>query len=90
MSMCCCPRPFLVPVLPGSVEKRDSGVRFRARSDVFSRGSVAVALWCGRFAYNHMLAAVKANLDQRAAEKSYGLTGDESTLFVGRSGVLAA
>jgi putative transposase len=25
-----------------------------------------------RFAYNVMLAAVKANLDQRAAERSYG------------------
>jgi putative transposase len=26
-----------------------------------------------RFAYNTMLAAVKANLDQRAAERSYGI-----------------
>ena len=28
------------------------------------------------FAYNTMLATVKANLDQRAAEKTYGLTAD--------------
>ena len=42
---------------------------------------------CGaaRFAYNHMLAVVKANLGQRAAEKSYGLTGDELTPSVGWS-----
>jgi putative transposase len=31
------------------------------------------------FAFNTMLAAVKANLDQRAAEKTYGLAGDELT-----------
>jgi putative transposase len=36
---------------------------------------------CGaaRFAFNHMLGVVKANLDQRAAERSYGLAGDELT-----------
>ncbi|WP_324193771.1 IS607 family element RNA-guided endonuclease TnpB [Nocardia otitidiscaviarum] len=36
---------------------------------------------CGaaRFAYNHMLARVKAVLDQRTAETSYGLTGDALT-----------
>lgn len=36
---------------------------------------------CGaaRFAFNHMLAHVKAVLDQRAAEKSYGILGDELT-----------
>jgi putative transposase len=31
------------------------------------------------FAFNTMLAAVKANLDQRAAEKTYGLDGDDLT-----------
>jgi putative transposase len=30
-----------------------------------------------RFAYNSMLAAVKANLDQRAAERSYGMPEDD-------------
>ncbi|HWT49113.1 MAG TPA: RNA-guided endonuclease TnpB family protein, partial [Mycobacterium sp.] len=36
---------------------------------------------CGaaRFAFNHMLAVVKANLDQRAAERSYGLGKDALT-----------
>jgi len=36
---------------------------------------------CGaaRFAFNHMLGVVKANLDQRSAERSYGLAGDELT-----------
>lgn len=36
---------------------------------------------CGaaRFAYNWALAAVKANLDQRAAERSYGVSEDELT-----------
>ncbi|CPV66368.1 IS607 family element RNA-guided endonuclease TnpB [Mycobacteroides abscessus] len=36
---------------------------------------------CGaaRFAFNHMLAHVKAVLEQRAAEKSYGIGGDELT-----------
>lgn len=32
-----------------------------------------------RFAYNAMLAAVRANLDQRAAERSYGLGEDDLT-----------
>ncbi len=32
-----------------------------------------------RFAYNAMLAAVKANLDQRAAERSYGITDEDLT-----------
>ncbi|WP_317160519.1 IS607 family element RNA-guided endonuclease TnpB [[Mycobacterium] appelbergii] len=32
-----------------------------------------------RFAYNVMLAAVKANLDQRAAERSYGVREDDLT-----------
>jgi putative transposase len=31
------------------------------------------------FAFNTMLAAVKANLDQRAAQKTYGLHGDDLT-----------
>jgi putative transposase len=41
------------------------------------------ALWshagARNFAFNTMLAAVKANLDQRAAEKTYGLGNDELT-----------
>lgn len=32
-----------------------------------------------RFAYNHMLAVVKANMDQRDAERSYGITEDQLT-----------
>lgn len=32
-----------------------------------------------RFAFNHHLARVKANLDQREAERSYGLAGDDLT-----------
>ena len=36
---------------------------------------------CGaaRFAFNHMLGVVKANLDQRSAERSYGLAEEELT-----------
>jgi putative transposase len=36
---------------------------------------------CGaaRFAFNHMLGVVKTNLDQRAAERSYGISGDALT-----------
>ena len=36
---------------------------------------------CGaaRFAFNHMLGVVKANLDQRAAERSYGIAEHELT-----------
>lgn len=37
------------------------------------------------FAFNTMLAAVKANLDQRAAEKTYGLHEDELTPCLGWS-----
>ncbi|AOW92879.1 hypothetical protein BFN03_09825 [Rhodococcus sp. WMMA185] len=39
---------------------------------------------CGaqRFAYNWGLAVVKANLDQRAAERSYGIGGDDLTPVV--------
>lgn len=42
---------------------------------------------CGaaRFAFNAMLAAVKANLDQRSAEKTYGLDGDDLTPSLGWS-----
>ena len=36
---------------------------------------------CGaaRFAFNHMLGVVKANLDQRSAERSYGVAEEELT-----------
>jgi putative transposase len=34
-------------------------------------------------AFNTMLAAVKANLDPRAAEKTYGLDGDDLTPCMG-------
>ena len=36
---------------------------------------------CGaaRFAFNHMLGVVKANLDQRSAERSYGIAEQELT-----------
>jgi putative transposase len=37
------------------------------------------------FAFNTMLAAVKANLDQRAAERTYGRAGDELTQALGWS-----
>lgn len=42
---------------------------------------------CGaaRFAFNHMLAHVKAVLDQRAAEKSYGISGEGLTALQGWS-----
>jgi IS605 OrfB family transposase len=36
-----------------------------------------------RFAYNWALAAVKANIGQRAAERSYGLDGDDLTPALG-------
>jgi len=35
-----------------------------------------------RFAFTWGLARVKANLDQRAAEKSYGIPGDQLTPLV--------
>lgn len=38
-----------------------------------------------RFAYNVLLAAVKANLDQRAAERSYGIGEDDLTPCIGWS-----
>jgi putative transposase len=36
---------------------------------------------CGaaRFAFNEMLSVVKANMDQRSAERSYGITGEQLT-----------
>ena len=36
---------------------------------------------CGaaRFAFNHMLGVVKTNLDQRAAERSYGVADQDLT-----------
>lgn len=39
---------------------------------------------CGgkRFAYNHMLALIKANLSQREAERSYGIAEDDLTSYV--------
>jgi putative transposase len=47
----------------------------------------ALASHCGasRVAFNVMLAVVKANLDQRGAERSYGLSADELTPSVGWS-----
>lgn len=47
----------------------------------------ALASHCGasRVAFNVMLAAVKANLDQRAAERTYGLTDEELAPSVGWS-----
>ncbi len=39
----------------------------------------------GRFAHNHMLALVKAVMDQRAAERSYGITDAELTPSLGWS-----
>ncbi|ANO12787.1 IS607 family element RNA-guided endonuclease TnpB [Mycobacteroides abscessus] len=38
-----------------------------------------------RFAYNHMLARVKANLSQREAERSYGIPDEELTPALGWS-----
>ena len=40
---------------------------------------------CGaaRFAFNHMLGVVKANLDQRSAERSYGVAEEESDSLAG-------
>ena len=38
-----------------------------------------------RFAYNHMLALVRANRAQRAAERSYGVAGDVLTPSLGWS-----
>jgi len=38
-----------------------------------------------RFARNHMLALVRATLDQRAAERSYGIAGGELTPCLGWS-----
>jgi putative transposase len=47
------------------------------------------SLWshvgAARFARNHMLGLVKATLDQRAAEKSYGITEDDLTPSLGWS-----
>jgi putative transposase len=47
------------------------------------------SLWshagAARFARNHMLGLVRATLDQRAAEKSYGITGDDLTPSLGWS-----
>ena len=42
---------------------------------------------CGaaRFAFNHMLGVVKANLDQRRAERSYGIAGEDLTAVQGWS-----
>ncbi|GAA1652552.1 IS607 family element RNA-guided endonuclease TnpB [Catellatospora bangladeshensis] len=37
----------------------------------------------GRFAFNWALAAVRANLDQRAAERTYGLDGEQLTPALG-------
>ncbi|MDO2393587.1 helix-turn-helix domain-containing protein, partial [Mycobacterium avium subsp. hominissuis] len=38
-----------------------------------------------RFAHNHMLALVKATMDQRAAERSYGVPESELTPVLGWS-----
>ena len=38
-----------------------------------------------RFAFKHMLGVVKANLDQRTAERSYGISGDDLTAAQGWS-----
>jgi putative transposase len=47
----------------------------------------ALASHCGaaRFAHNHMLALVKAVMDQRAAERTYGMTESELTPVLGWS-----
>ncbi|WP_190813222.1 IS607 family element RNA-guided endonuclease TnpB [Saccharopolyspora pogona] len=54
---------------------------YRFALDPTGEHDAALRSHCGaqRYAYNWGLARVKANLDQRTAEKSYGLAGDEST-----------
>ncbi|PRY60884.1 IS607 family element RNA-guided endonuclease TnpB [Glycomyces artemisiae] len=57
---------------------------YRFALDPRSDQVVAFLSHCGgrRFAYNHMLALVKANLDQREAERSYGIAGPELTPYL--------
>jgi putative transposase len=54
---------------------------YRFALDPTAAQSAALESHCGaaRFAFNDMLGVVKANLDQRSAERSYGITGEELT-----------
>src|SRR5882757_8242140 len=60
---------------------------YRFALDATPAQSRALASHAGaaRFAHNHMLALVKAVLDQRAAERTYGLADDELTPSLGWS-----
>lgn len=49
------------------------------------RRSLASHVGAARFAHNHMLALVKAVLDQRQAERSYGIAEDDVTPSIGWS-----
>lgn len=69
-----------------SAQGQDSGTALIHRAFVFTLDPTdaqeqAFESHCGgsRFAYNHMLAKVKANLDQRAAEKTYGIADADLT-----------
>jgi putative transposase len=60
---------------------------YRFRLDPTSSQAQALASHVGgaRFAFNHMLRLVKAELDQRTAERSYGITDPELTTATGWS-----
>ena len=60
---------------------------FRFALDPTGEQAQQIASHCGaeRFAYNHMLAAVRANLGQREAERSYGVDEENLTPSLGWS-----
>jgi len=61
------------------------GYRFALDPTPAQQRALLAHAGAARFAYNWALALVKANLDQRAAERSYGLDGQALTPAVGWS-----
>lgn len=70
------------PPAPAAVIQRVHG---RIGSDVGSGAPAAIQLWCRQGRVQHDAGAVKANLDQRAAEKKHDMPGRELTPSVGWS-----
>ena len=56
--------------------------RFALDPNTTQMAALASHAGASRKAFNWALGFVQAQLDQRAAEKTYGLTGDRLTLFV--------
>lgn len=67
------------------MSERLQAFRFALDLNDAQRAAAVSHVGARRFAYNHMLALVKATIDQRAAERSYGIPESDLTSALGWS-----